>query len=109
MSPDQPDDLKALGAKIEEAGRKRLDGVQVAPPTSMGIAFRFATEMVAALVVGGAFGWGIDWAFDRWSPWHTRPIGIVVLTILGAAAGIRNVLAAASDINAEMASKDGEK
>ena len=109
MPPDQPNDLKALGERIAEAGRKRSPGAEVAPPTSMGIAFRFATEMVVSLVVGGAIGWGIDWAFDHWSPLHTRPWGVVVLTILGAAAGIRNVFAAAREINADMAAKNLEK
>lgn len=109
MPAQQPDDLKALGDKIEEAGRKRLEEAPASPPSSMGIAFRFATEMVAGVVVGGTMGWGLDWAVAHWSPWHTRPAGMVVLTILGAAAGVRNVLAAARDINAEMAFKDGEK
>jgi ATP synthase protein I len=109
MPPHQPDDLKSLGARIEEVERRRSEGAKLAPPTPIGIAFRFATEMVAALVVGGGIGWGIDWASDHWSPLHTRPWGIVVLTMMGAAAGIRNVLAAAKEINAEMASKDSEK
>lgn len=108
MSPDQPDDLQALSAKIAEAERKRSPEVPYTPSPT-GIAFRFATEMVAGLVVGGAMGWCVDWAFGHWSPWHTRPLGIVVLTVLGAAAGVRNVLAAAHEINAAMAFKDGEK
>jgi ATP synthase protein I len=107
-SPD-PDDLKRLGERIDEAERRRSQGSKPPPPTSLGIAFRFTTEMVAALVVGGGLGWGIDWAFDHWSPFHTRPWGIVVMFVLGAAAGIRNVMAAAKEINAEMAVKDVEK
>jgi ATP synthase protein I len=109
VPPDQPEDLKRLGERIEEAGRKRSNGPQTAPPTPIGIAFRFATEMVVALIVGGGIGWGIDWGFDHWTHWHTRPWGIVVLTILGAAAGIRNVFAAAREINAGMTAKDSEK
>lgn len=108
MSPEQPDDLQALSAKIAEAGRKRPAEVPYTP-SPMGIAFRFATEMFAALVGGAAIGWGIDRASELWSPWHTRPLGIVVLTVLGAAAGVRNVLVAAREINASVAFKDGEK
>ena len=37
------------------------------------------------------------------------PWGMVVFFVLGAAAGIRNVMRAAKEINAEMARKDVEK
>jgi ATP synthase protein I len=106
---ETPDDLKRLGERIEEAGRKRLEAVEKAPVTSMGIAFRFATELIAAVFVGAGLGWCVDWAFDHWSPWHTRPWGIVVMCVLGIAAGIKNVFATAREINAEMAEKNVEK
>jgi len=102
-----PDDLKRLGERIGEAERQRAQrGKPPAPPTSLGIAARFGTELVAAVVVGVGLGWGIDWAFDRWSPIHTRPWGMIVMFVLGAAAGILNVIRAAKEINAEMASKE---
>ena len=50
----------------------------------MGIAFRFAAEMVSALVVGGGVGWGLDWLFGRFG-FHTRPVFMLVMFILGAA------------------------
>ncbi len=107
-SPD-PDDLRHLGKRIDEAEQRRSQQGMPPPPTSLGIAFRFTTEMVSALVVGGGLGWGIDWAADRWLPFHTRPWGVVVMFVLGAAAGIRNVLSAAKELNAEMAKKDLER
>lgn len=106
MPTEPPDDLKRLGERIEAAGRKSPPPPATSP---ISIGFRFATEMVAALVVGGGLGWCVDWAFDHWSPWHTRPWGIVVMTVLGVGAGIRNVLAAAEELNAAMAKKDLEK
>jgi ATP synthase protein I len=110
MPPPEPDDLQRLGERIDEAEQRRTQRTKPpAPMSSSAIAFRFATEMVSALLVGGGLGWGIDWAFDHWSPFHTRPWGIVVMFVLGAAAGIRNVMAAAKEINAEMARKDLEK
>ena len=72
----------------------------------MAIAFRFATELVAAVVVGAGLGWGIDWAFEHWASIQTRPWGMVVMFVLGAATGIRNVMRAAQQISAEMASKE---
>ena len=106
MAPSEPDDLKRLGERIDEAGRKRGGPAGGAAPTPLGIAFRFGAEMISALLVGGGMGWGIDWAFDRWSNFHTRPWAMVVMFVLGAAAGIRNVMRAAQQINAEMASKE---
>ena len=107
--PPEPDDLKHLGERIDEAERRRMQQSKAPPPTSLGIAFRFTTEMVSALVVGAGLGWGIDWAFDHWSHLQTRPWGMVVMFVLGAAAGIRNVMTAAKELNAEMAGRDLEK
>jgi ATP synthase protein I len=107
VPPSEPEDLNRLGKRIDEAGRKHAESTsQGAAPSPLGIAFRFGAEMISALLVGGAFGWGIDWAFDHWAGVHTRPWGLVVMFVLGAAAGIRNVMRAAQQINAEMASKE---
>ena len=104
MSDDAPDpeNLRALGERLDDAQRRRAAAQKPsAPPTSMGIAFRFGTEMVAALVVGGGIGWGLDWLFGRLG-FHTRPVLMLVMVVLGAAAGIRNVMSAAKEINAEI-------
>ena len=107
MPPPKPDDLQRLGERIDEAERQRSQRTKPAPAmSSSGIAFRFATEMVSALLVGGGLGWGIDWAFEHWASIQTRPWGMVVMFVLGAATGIRNVMRAAQQINAEMASKE---
>lgn len=94
MPAPEPDDLRALGKRIEEA---RGPGRKSEPPTSLGIAFRFATELGAALIVGA----GLGWLLDRWL--HTAPIFIVIMFVLGAAAGLRNVMRAAAELNAEVA------
>lgn len=94
--PD-PDDLHALGKRLDEVRRQHEPRRQEAPPTSLGIASRFATEFVVAI----AFGGGLGWVLDRWL--GTRPIFLLVLVILGAAAGIRNVMRAAAEINAKQA------
>jgi ATP synthase protein I len=107
MSPHEPKDLRELGQKLD-AAQRRAKGGNTAPPTSLGIAFRFSTEMVSALLVGGAMGYGIDWATGRWAPFHTKPWGMIVMVVLGAAAGILNVMRAARELNAEMAKKNGD-
>ena len=102
MSDTGPDDLKQLGARLNEAQQRLAPRNTQAPPTQMGIAFRFATELVAALVVGGALGWGLDWLCGRFG-FHTKPWFLIVFVVLGAAAGIRGVMRAAGEINAQIA------
>jgi len=107
MTSQDPDRLKELGARVEEAQRRNAVLAKGPPPTQLGIAGRFATELVAALVVGGGLGWGLDWLLGRFG-FHTKPVFLIAFFILGAAAGIRNVMHAAHEINAKMASKDLE-
>jgi ATP synthase protein I len=104
MSPG-PDDLNELGKRLDETRKRHAVEKERPPQSQLGIAGRFATELVAALVVGGGLGWGIDWLAGRFG-YHTRPIFLLVFFVLGAAAGIRNVTRAAAEINAEMAKKE---
>ena len=108
MAPN-PDDLQQLGRRLDESQRRRAAGNKAPPPSQMGIAGRFATELVAAVVVGGGLGWGLDWLCGHFG-FHTRPVFLVIFFVLGAAAGINNVVRAAKEINAAMAAKtDKEK
>jgi ATP synthase protein I len=102
MSPPEPEELRKLGDRLDAVERRVTGRSKATPPTSLGIAFRFSTEMVAALIVGGGIGYGID----RFA--GTKPIFLIVFFVLGAAAGIRNVLHAAKELNAEMAAKSGD-
>lgn len=102
MPAQDPQNLHDLGKRLDDAQRKRTVAAKRPPPTQMGIAGRFATELVAALLVGGALGWGIDWVLGYFAI-HTKPVFLIVLFVLGAVAGIRNVMRAASEINADIA------
>jgi ATP synthase protein I len=106
-APD-PDRLTDLGKRLDEAQQRQAAGAKRPPPSQAGIAGRFATELVAALVVGGGLGWGIDWLFGHFG-FHTRPVFLIVFFVLGAVAGIRNVMHAAAEINAEIAAKSASK
>ena len=101
MAPN-PDELRKLGQRLEEAQKRQVVGPKGPPPTQLGIAGRFSTELVAALIVGGGLGWGIDWVFGHFGH-RTQPIFLLVFFVLGAAAGIRNVMRAAQEINAAQA------
>jgi ATP synthase protein I len=104
MSDTGPDNLKRLGARLDDAQKRLVPRNDQPPPTQMGIAFRFSTELVAALVVGGAMGWGLDWLFGHFGV-HTKPWLLIVFVVLGAAAGIRNVTRAANEINAQVSAQ----
>jgi ATP synthase protein I len=99
--PD-PERLKALGRKLDDVQKRGVRPKQTESTSPASIAFRLSTELAAALVVGGGFGWGIDWLFGFFGI-HTRPIFIIVFFLLGAVAGIRNVMRVAREINAQFA------
>lgn len=90
--PGGGDPLRDLGERLERARRAQQGtpagdpgGDGELPQGSLGFALRVGVELVAALMVGVAIGWGID----RWL--GTRPWGLLVFFFLGAAAGILNV------------------
>jgi ATP synthase protein I len=104
-----PDRLRELGRKLDETQKRHMERAKSPPPGQLGIAGRFATELVAAVVVGGGVGWGIDWLFGHFG-YHTRPVFLLIFFMLGAAAGILNVKRAADEINAQIAAdRDKEK
>ena len=107
MAPD-PDRLRDLGTRLDQLQARQAP--KGPPPSQAGIAGRFATELVAALIVGGGLGWGIDWLAGRFG-FHTRPVFMIVFFVLGAGAGILNVMRAAREINAQIAAprSDEEK
>ena len=47
-------------------------------------------EFVAAIILGGAIGWGLDWLLG------TKPWLLIVFFLLGTVAGVRNVIRVAS-------------
>jgi ATP synthase protein I len=104
-----PDELHKLGQRLDEAQKRHAVVAKGPPPSQLGIAGRFSTELVAALLVGGGLGWGIDWLFGHFGH-RTQPVFLLVFFVLSAAAGIRNVMRAAQEINAAQsaAAKDEE-
>ncbi len=108
MTAPDPDRLTDLGNRLDKLQTKQAAGAKRPPPNQSGIAFRFATELMAALIVGGGMGWGIDWLFGHFG-FHTKPAFLILFFVLGAAAGIRNVMRAATEINAEIAAMRSDK
>jgi ATP synthase protein I len=81
------DALKAQKAKVERSAQGGGSQDQAA----FGAAFKFAAELIVGVVVGGALGWVLDRQFGT-APWL-----MIVLVILGFAAGLLNVVRAAQE------------
>ena len=88
-------------ARAERPAQAAADRVRQGEMTGMGRAFRLASEFVAAIVVGGALGFGVDWLFK------TQPWGIVIFMLLGFAAGVLNIIRATAELNAMTAVPPG--
>ena len=100
---DEPGTLTSdLAARISRAQAERpaqaaAEGVRQREMTGIGRGFRLASEFVAAIVVGAALGWGADQILGS-TPW-----GMIVLLLLGFAAGVLNVIRATAELNAASA------
>lgn len=89
--PNDPSPLKDLDSRLKaaqakrQAERDRLEGTKGRPATSgMGLGFRIAMDILAALVVGV----GLGLLLDRWL--DTLPLFLIVFLFMGGAAGILN-------------------
>ena len=94
-----PADEAALSARLQRLG-ERLGQHQSDRPSENGPrqgadasalarGFRLSAEFVAGILVGAALGW----LTDRWL--GTSPWGMIVLLLLGFAAGVLNMMRAA--------------
>jgi ATP synthase protein I len=100
-----PEDREAIRRRSAEIGRKldalkprevRADAPKGGPSQSAyGAAFKFASELIVGVVVGGGLGWALDRQFGT-APWL-----MILLVILGFAAGLLNVVRAAQRAQAE--------
>ncbi len=91
MSDETKDPLKALDDKLKAAGvGDGQDASDEKERGGAGPAFRMATDLVAALIVGV----GIGLLLDYWL--GTKPWFLIGFFILGAAAGMLNVYKVAS-------------
>ena len=88
-------------ARAESPAQAAANSVRQGEMTGMGRAFRLASEFVAAIVVGGALGFGVDWFFK------SQPWGIVIFILLGFAAGVLNIIRATAELNAMTAVPPG--
>ncbi len=91
-STDTPD-LDALGKKLDALKAKHDPSVDLTQTSGSNMAegLKYASEFSAAVLVGAAFGWGVDKLAG------TSPFGLLVGLFLGLCAGIMNVVRAAHE------------
>jgi ATP synthase protein I len=93
MSGEQGGPGGSFEDRLKAARRKQgLDKPPIVPgrsgdggPSPMAVGLRVGVEMLSALVVAVAIGWGLD----QWL--HTKPFLLILFVLLGGAAGIANV------------------
>ena len=99
---EPPADEAALSARLQRLGERlghhhhpdrpsEHDPRQGAnaDPSALARGFRLSAEFVAGILIGAAIGW----LLDRWL--GTSPWGMIVLLLLGFAAGVLNMMRAA--------------
>ena len=86
----QRDAETSAGADAEMRGR------------GMAYGMRMAAELVAAVIVGGVIGWGLDWVLG------SRPWLFLLFFLLGFAAGVLNVMRAYERMQKEFAARGGK-
>ena len=85
---------RARGQRAAEAATEQT---RQGDMSGMSRGLRLGSEFVAAIIVGAGLGYIIDMFLP------TRPWGLVVLLLLGFAAGVLNVVRATAQMNAETA------
>ncbi len=92
-----PDDerLKRLDeriAKAKETIRPRRRRREATGISQANMAWQMIVELVTGLLIGFGIGWGLDWVFG------TRPVFLVLLTLLGFGAGVNVMLQTAREV-----------
>jgi ATP synthase protein I len=92
--------LQALRSEVKQDQGEVGNG-RAAPQSAAGWVFRLSVELAAGLLVGGVIGWGLDYWLG------TNPLMLILFFLLGATAGIYNVIRAAMQLNRE--AQDGHQ
>lgn len=101
--PGDDERLKRLDERIRKAKetirprrrRREMKGVSQA-----GMAWQMIVELVTGLLIGFGIGWGLDWVFS------TRPVFLVLFTLLGFGAGVNVMLQTAREVQKQAAAED---
>lgn len=108
-----PEEIAAFERRVSDLGHK-IDRVQAGKQAEisteedkamqsrgMAMGLRMSSELVAAILVGGLIGYGLDLLFG------TKPWLFLLFFILGFAAGLLNVMRAFNTMQAEISRQTG--
>jgi ATP synthase protein I len=91
-APD-PKRLDELSEKLDAARKaKEPQAAEESHYTAARAGWQMVTELVVGLLLGFGIGYGIDYALD------TRPLFMLIFTMLGFAAGVRTMMRTAEEI-----------
>ena len=96
LSDDGDDFNRRLDAKLAE--RRKREAERAQRPQGAAAGLRYGAEFAGGVIAGGLLGFAID-QIANWSPW-----GLLTGVFLGFAAGVRNVVRAARELNAASSS-----
>ena len=100
-TPNDTERLSALDHRIAKA-KAVLDPPKAAQDhhSMAQIGWRMVIELVAGLGIGAAMGYGLDVLFG------TLPVFLVVMTLLGFAAGVKTIIRSANEIQSGTTDSD---
>lgn len=79
--------LDRLSASLDRETKEQQAAAGPSPQVNnVGLVFRFASEFVAGVLVGGLIGWGLDWAFG------SSPVFLIVFLLVGFGAALTNMV-----------------
>ena len=86
-----------LDRRIAEAQAKHTRGVSNAEGRAESRGWAVGIEFVGAVLVCGFIGWAID----NWAGLGTRPWGMIVMLVLGFAAGVRRAMQTSAEFDGD--------
>ena len=95
MAEDDPDArrLTDLEERLQKARGEKTAPTPEGSQSQLGVAFRLVADLLAGVIVGGGIGWALDSLFG------TSPVLLIVMFLLGVAAGMRNLMRTAREMN----------
>lgn len=86
-----------LDRRIAEAQAKHQRGISSAEGRAEARGWAVGIEFVGAVLVSGFIGWAID----NWANLGTKPWGMVVMLVLGFAAGTRRAMQTSAEFDTD--------
>ena len=97
MTDNGTSESEALDRRIAEAKAAQQRGSNAAEARSESAGWAIGIEFVGAVLVSGFIGWAID----AHAGWHTSPFAMIIMLVLGFAAGTWRAMKTSSQFDAE--------